>query len=381
MKNNLIKKMFIILIITVILAAGGVYTIVFLSSQGSFMAESVERADYIMDYIVNNLENEGILESDDGSDYRNLINQKVQNILDDIRGLGGFKRLYMSMVNEAGEIITSNTAGSDGSVYFPSGIVEADLRRSIEQRTAVIGERIYRTDDGSIFTVFRPIMVDYRLLGVVCMEFDADFLSFTNPRSLTFGLALSGGLVVIISLISYLSMSRASEPYFKKLAYTDFLTGYENRMSFEQRLRECGDLAVKGEYVTLIICDVNNLKVINDTQGHKVGDAYIKSTADLIVDNLKGAGPLYRIGGDEFASIIVGKDERGVGAIMSALRTERRIAVKGQRFSCACGAAMYTEGVDATLRDVFKRADESMYKEKKRQKAALGTTPRDNPAV
>jgi len=379
MKNNLIKRMFIILIITVLLTAGGVYTIVFLSSQGSFIAESIERADYIMTYIVNNIESEGLLEVDEESDYRSLINQQVQSILDDIRGLGGFKRLYMAMVSDTGEIITSNTAGASGSAYFPSGIIEEDLRRSIEQRTVVIGERIYQTVDGSIFTIFRPIMVDYRLLGVVCMEFDADFLSFTNPRSLIFGLALSVGLVVIISLISYLSMNRVSEPYFKKLAYTDFLTGYENRMSFEQRLRECGNLAEKGEYVTLIICDVNNLKTINDTQGHKAGDAYIKSTADIIVDNLKGAGLLYRIGGDEFASIIVGKDERGIGVIMSALRTERRLAIKGQRFSCACGAAMYTEGVDATLRDVFKRADESMYKEKKRQKAALGMAPRDNP--
>jgi len=182
-------------------------------------------------------------------------------------------------------------------------------------------------------------------------------------------IVLSGGLLIIISLISYLSMSRALESFFTKLAYTDFLTGYENRMSFEQRLRECGDLAEKGEYVTLIICDVNNLKKINDTQGYKVGDAYVRETADMIADNLNGAGPLYRIGGDEFASIIVGKDERGIGVIMSALRTERRMAVKEVRFSCACGAAMYTEGIDTTLRDVFKRADESMYKEKKRQKA------------
>ena len=140
-------------------------------------------------------------------------------------------------------------------------------------------------------------------------------------------------------------------------------------MAFEHRLREAGNLADKGERVTLIICDVNNLKVINDTQGHKVGDAYIKSTSDILHSNLRGSGPLYRIGGDEFASIITGKDEDFIRDVMNSLRAENRIAVKGQRFSCACGAAMFTPGIDKTLRDVFKRADDAMYMEKKRQKS------------
>ena len=139
-------------------------------------------------------------------------------------------------------------------------------------------------------------------------------------------------------------------------------------MAFEHRLREAGDHANKGEKVTLIIFDVNNLKTINDTQGHKVGDAYIKSTADILHSNLRGTGALYRIGGDEFATIIVGKDEDFIREIMKALRAEKRAAVRGQNFSCACGAAMFTPGIDKTLRDVFKRADDAMYVEKKRQK-------------
>jgi diguanylate cyclase (GGDEF)-like protein len=201
------------------------------------------------------------------------------------------------------------------------------------------------------------------------MEFDVGFLEDLNERSLTYGLFLAGGLLLILSVTSYLSLNRASEPYFKKLAYTDFLTGYENRMAFEHRLREVGDLADKGEKVTLLIFDVNNLKTINDTQGHKAGDEYIKATADIIHSNLHNSGALYRIGGDEFAAIIVGKDENYIKEVMKALRNENRMAVKGQNFSCACGAAMFTPGIDTTLRDVFKRADEAMYIEKKRQKA------------
>jgi diguanylate cyclase (GGDEF)-like protein len=144
-------------------------------------------------------------------------------------------------------------------------------------------------------------------------------------------------------------------------------------MAFEHRLREAGNLADKGEKVTLLIFDVNNLKTINDTQGHKAGDDYIKATADILNSNLRGSGSTYRIGGDEFASIIVGKDEEYIKVLMKSLREENRAAIKGQNFSCACGAAMFTPGIDTTLRDVFKRADEAMYKEKKRQKGNTGT--------
>jgi len=167
-----------------------------------------------------------------------------------------------------------------------------------------------------------------------------------------------------------LSMNRATEPYFKKLAYTDFLTGYENRMAFEHRLRECNEFAEQGKSVTLIIFDVNNLKTVNDFQGHEAGDTYLKNTADIIFENLRGFGSLYRIGGDEFASIIVDRSEKEIRKIMKRLGEEKRMAYKTQPFSCAAGAATFTRGVDATMRDVLGRADEAMYAEKKRQKGA-----------
>jgi len=176
---------------------------------------------------------------------------------------------------------------------------------------------------------------------------------------------------VLIFVIAYLSMNRATEPYFRKLAYTDFLTGYENRMAFEHRLRVCGDLAEQGRSVTLIIFDVNNLKTINDVQGHEAGDTYLKNTADLIFENLFGFGTLYRIGGDEFASIIIDRNEKEIEKVMNALKMEKRMAFKTQEFSCACGAATFTKGVDNSMRDVLGRADAAMYSEKKRQKGLV----------
>ena len=370
MKNSLIKRMYAILIITTLLASGWVYVIVYFTSQNSLRVESLERAMGIKEYILRSLDSSSFVDIGEYTEAGRNARQQVQGILDNLMGIGGLKRLYIASINEEGEIVTTNSTSDSESAYIPTGNIEADLRRSINERIAITGERFYRTDEGRVFTIFWPVTdQQHQLLGVVCMEFDVDFLSHANTRALTYGLFMSVGFLLIISLISYLSLSRASEPYFKKLAYTDFLTGYENRMAFEQKLRECGNLVDKGERVTLIICDVNNLKTVNDTLGHKVGDTYIKNTADVIAENLGDQGLLYRIGGDEFAVIIVGSSEAELEELMLALREDNSQVVRGHQFSCACGAATFTPGLDGTLRDVFKRADDAMYKEKKRQKA------------
>jgi len=372
MKNKLIKRMYIILIITTLLASGGVYSIIYFTSQNSIMVESVERAMGIKNYIINKLGSSDFIDIGENTDAGRQASSHVQGILNDLRGIAGLKRLYIATLNEAGEITTTDNTGTGNNTYTPHGDVEADLRRSIDEGLAIVGDRFYRTDEGSVFTIFWPVTdQNHQFLGTVCMEFDVEYLVQTNTLSFTYGLVMSVGLLLIISLISYLSMNRASEPYFKKLAYTDFLTGYENRMAFEQKLRECGKIADSGEFVTLIICDVNNLKTINDTQGHKAGDVYIQNTADIIASKVKKFGSLYRIGGDEFAVIIVGCNEKEIDSIMTELRDEQSMVIRGQPFSCACGAATFIKDIDDSLRDVFKRADDAMYIEKKRQKGLM----------
>jgi len=371
MKNSLIKRMYVILIITVLAVSISVYSIAYVMTQDAKMLEIRERAIGVKDYILDNLTKADFVSITENIYSDSEANHSVQEALDSLRGVGNLARLYIAWKDESGEIVTTiSVAGGGRATYLPTGRLEADLRRSLEEGEAVFGSGIYRTEDvGSVYTIFWPVSGDDELLlGVVCMEFDVNSIQEARTRAAIYSLALSGALCVLIFVIAYLSMNRATEPYFRKLAYTDFLTGYENRMAFEHRLRVCGDLAEQGRSVTLIIFDVNNLKTINDVQGHEAGDAYLKNTADLIFDNLFGYGALYRIGGDEFASIIIDRDEKEIERVMNALKMEQRMAYKTQEFSCACGAATFTKGIDNTMRDVLGRADVAMYAEKKRQK-------------
>jgi len=338
-------------------------------TQDAKMFEIRERAIGVKDYILDNLTKADFVDITENFQPDSDTHHGVQETLDSLRGVGNLARLYIAWKDESGEIITTISVGGGRATYLPTGRLEEDLRRSLLEGVAVFGSGIYSTDVGSVYTIFWPVLGEsQQLLGVVCMEFDVNSIQEARTRAAIYSLALSGALCVLIFVIAYLSMNRATEPYFRKLAYTDFLTGYENRMAFEHRLRVCGDLAESGRSVTLIIFDVNNLKTINDVQGHEAGDTYLKNTADLIFDNLFGYGTLYRIGGDEFASIIVDRDEAEIDRVMNALKMEKRMAYKTQQFSCACGAATFKKGVDNSMRDVLGRADAAMYAEKKRQK-------------
>jgi len=204
--------------------------------------------------------------------------------------------------------------------------------------------------------------------GVFAIVYFTSNSAILNDRMVSYSIGLSILFILIVLAVTYILISRTAVPYVKKLTYTDVLTGYENRMAFEHRLREVGDHADKGETTAMIIFDLNCLKDINDTNGHEAGDTYIKNTVDIIFENLQGSGPLYRIGGDEFATIIVGKNEVEIEKFMHAMRTENRKVLENRPFDCACGSAFFIVGVDRTMRDVFKRADDAMYEDKKRQK-------------
>ena len=371
MKNQMILRMYIILLITVLVVTGGVFFTVYILSYNAMIDDIRDRAVGVKNYILEHLYAEDFTDIGENTEAGIQSSLHVQEVLDWLKEVTNLSRLYIAKENQAGEIVTTlQVLSEEDANYTPSGALETDLRLSLREGVAVMGNNIYQTDTGGVYTIFWPVKGhEQEPIGAVGMEFNADIIYLSHRQSALYSMALSGALFVLISIIAYLSMSRVTESMYKKLAYTDVLTGYENRMAFEHRLRECDEFAAEGKNVTLIICDVNNLKTVNDTIGHGAGDTYIKNTANLIFEDIGGKLPLYRIGGDELASVLVGKKESEIAAIMEALRNEKRPTYKTFLFSCACGAASFEKGKDEDLRDTFKRADEAMYIEKKRQKS------------
>lgn len=108
--------------------------------------------------------------------------------------------------------------------------------------------------------------------------------------------------------------------------------------------------------------DVNDLKTVNDQQGHEMGDDLLRNAARIIDKRLK-KGELYRVGGDEFVAFVVPADaEDG----LEGLAKHGCIVEDG--VSIACGVAHYRLDEDATVAEVLARADVRMYRNKRAMK-------------
>jgi len=352
---------------SIVVIMGSVFVMVYVISRNAMLADIRERAVGVKEYILENIFAEDLIGIGQPTPEGIRAAQQIQDIYQRIHGIGNLARLYIATIDQNGNIITSMMAlGYD---YVPVGEAAADLRQSLREDVAVMGRRIYRSDYGNVYTIFWPARnQEGELLGAVSMEFCTENIFALHRDAAVYSLALSGALMLLVSVIAYLSISRATEPFYRKLAYTDLLTGHENRMAFEHRLRECAQMAQDGKRVTLMICDMNDLKIINDNYGHDAGDEYLKKTAEIIHEHINGKGSLYRIGGDEFACLMVETKPNDAERIMQALRTESRRAYKTYPFSCATGMAAYDKEKDASIRDLFKRADRDMYAHKQQQK-------------
>lgn len=153
---------------------------------------------------------------------------------------------------------------------------------------------------------------------------------------------------------------RIKERQLKYLSLHDPLTSLHNRTFFEQQMRQ-----QKGE-CGIIICDVDGLKLINDTLGHEVGDQLLTKAAMLIQSSLDKSLRLSRIGGDEFAVLIPGNDREKVqetcGRISQAV-ADYNLDNPQLMLSISVGSAVCNGDV-LNIIDVFKEADDNMYRQK-----------------
>ena len=163
---------------------------------------------------------------------------------------------------------------------------------------------------------------------------------------------------------------REHEKMQKLLAYRDSLTGLRNTTSYGERVISFNK-KIKTENVSfgVIVFDLNGLKEANDTYGHNIGNKLIV-TASQIISNTFKRSPVFRIGGDEFVAILQGSDLEELDSLLSQFDAECEAAIietdtVNIPVSIAKGFAMYDPTNDTQFVDVFNRADEEMYKNKK----------------
>lgn len=152
----------------------------------------------------------------------------------------------------------------------------------------------------------------------------------------------------------------------QEMALRDDLTGVKNKRAYSQSEQKLNQQIMDGTAAPfgVVVCDINDLKLVNDTEGHNAGDAYIRSASSILC-NTFSRSPVYRIGGDEFVILLTGHDYRHRRFLMKQLgvRSRREHSVRGLPL-LSFGLAEYRPGDDEDLSQVFARADSAMYQHK-----------------
>ncbi len=147
-------------------------------------------------------------------------------------------------------------------------------------------------------------------------------------------------------------------------ANIDTLTGIRNKSAYveeeEKVNRELLDYPELKFAVTIF--DVNDLKKVNDSLGHQAGDVYICGACKIICRTFKHS-PVFRIGGDEFVAISKGEDYEHLQELMDYMKGYNENALKTGGIVIACGTARREQ--EGEVSEVFHRADQKMYENKK----------------
>ncbi|MCK5003206.1 MAG: EAL domain-containing protein [Gammaproteobacteria bacterium] len=160
-----------------------------------------------------------------------------------------------------------------------------------------------------------------------------------------------------------------AERKIQQLEYRDTLTQLPNRLLFVDRLEQAIVRAERHrESIALMVVDIDDFKLVNDSFGHEAGDKLIKAVGDLLSKSMRRADTVARLGGDEFAIIIENVDgEDDAISIADNVTTilEHNVRLDNQETftSASVGIAMFPDdGADAST--LLKNADTAMFRAK-----------------
>jgi diguanylate cyclase (GGDEF)-like protein/PAS domain S-box-containing protein len=180
---------------------------------------------------------------------------------------------------------------------------------------------------------------------------------------------------LVIAQVEDITDRKRAEAQLVRQANFDALTGLPNRSESMRRLRDALELDhLHGAMTAVFFCDLDRLKLVNDTHGHAVGDAYIREVSRRIRAGVRDQDVVGRLSGDEFVVVV-----QGIGSPTEAIGLAGRIVemvreplhLAGERFtpSLSLGIA-YSGGLATTADDLLAEADSAMYRAKIEERGA-----------
>ena len=171
-------------------------------------------------------------------------------------------------------------------------------------------------------------------------------------------------VIELIKAIRYAALNRALQ----KKVYLDEATGLPNKNKCEELL---SDFSLLEESIGVCVFDLNNLRIINNSMGHEMGDEYIRRFAMLLRESVPEEHFVGRAGGDEFIAIMKNQSHEQMQEILKRLRAHVWKYSEDHTdmpISYAVGYALSEDQDDCTMRTLFAAADKNMYINKNHMK-------------
>jgi diguanylate cyclase (GGDEF)-like protein len=310
------------------------------------------------------------------------------DLLDRLGSLEDDGRLVkMRIFSPSGEIIYSSEPTEVGhfneEAYFKEIAANGTARAEIiPTHSRSLENEVVPAD---VVETYVPITKGGRLLGVFELYHnvskgrkDLNRLIYRSYGTL-FIMAL--GLLVLVlasSFQAHRSMQERAraEEQLRQLSLTDDLTGLYNRRGFLALAEQQTRVANRDKKPMMVIsADLDGLKGINDTFGHKEGDAAIAETSQILRESFRNADLVARIGGDEFAILLTGGEaefdrEKLDGRLQQIVEKHNKKNDRPYKISVSAGFASFDAAGTDTFEERLHRADTLMY-EQKRQKGNL----------
>ena len=214
------------------------------------------------------------------------------------------------------------------------------------------------------------ILASYSLIYLGNLQVQALGFSINTAEATTAVLMAVLLSVVIMTMARKINLLEAD---LRKASLTDVMTGLYNRRGFfllaEQMLQNAQRMKTP---LTVIFCDVDGLKTVNDTLGHETGSNMITDISAILHSVFRGNDVVGRIGGDEFAVISYGEKvalDTALNRLNLAINEANSTGEKPYQVSVSVGSVETNPFTDESLDDLLNRADEIMYRQKMEKKA------------
>ncbi|HZW23823.1 putative bifunctional diguanylate cyclase/phosphodiesterase [Noviherbaspirillum sp.] len=237
-------------------------------------------------------------------------------------------------------------------------------------------------DDGHQFgfnqlEVARRVEMDGREIGVVVIRASLEqlYARLVGYAGLTLAIAM-GSLAFAYLLVARMRrLVKSAEAHLDYLAHVDPVTGLPNRHAFNEYLAiALGKVDELGGCAGLLLLDLDNFKIVNDTLGHHSGDSLLKLVARRLAECLRGGDVICRIGGDEFAIILERSEVPNAAGVAEKVLNvlAAPFDVDGHEIYATASAGISIYPDDAPdLETLTRNADTAMYQAKGKGKNAF----------